>query len=73
MSIKIIAVASVYDEGFTFSREIDANLDLTDQEILEFMYIELENEIDSGMSLLDSCVLIQVSEDDVIVQELVER
>lgn len=64
--MKLIAVATVYDERFTFSREIEPRTEMTDEEIIQFMA-----DAESTETPLDSVVLITVDEDEVFTEELI--
>lgn len=65
--MKLVAVASIYDERFTFSREIDPRTDMTDEDIIQFM-----SDAEGLESPLDSVVLITVDEDEIFTEELIQ-
>jgi hypothetical protein len=65
--MKLMAIGTVYDERFTFSREIEPRLDLTDEEVIQFMV-----DCNSG-ALLDSVVLITVDGDEIFSAELIDQ
>lgn len=65
----LIAVATMYDERFTWSREITPHEELTDEEIIEFM----AQAGGIGDVPIDSCVLITVDGDETFTQELIDQ
>lgn len=66
--MKLVAVATVYDERFTFSRDIEPKLEMTDQDIIEFM-VEC-----NGGELIDSCVLVTFEDGEApFTEELIDQ
>ena len=65
--MKLVAVATIYDERLTFSREIEPKLEMTDEDIIQFMA-----DAEGNNEPLDSVVLVTIEEDgSVFTEELI--
>lgn len=65
--MKLVAVATIYDHGFTFSRELPDRVEWTDEEIIQFMA-----DAEGTEEPLDSVVLITFDGDEVFTAELID-
>ena len=64
--MKLFAVGIVYDGRFCMSREIEPAEDLTDQDVLEYMFNQADGE-------LDQVLLITVPDDgEIEAEELIK-